>query len=105
MDLESFIKETLVAISQGVISANKVISTQNDGLNDAFRLAPGDDKSLGLGISFDVAITSNNSTTTNAGGKVKIISVISAERSGERTRSNQDISRVNFHVRVDKTVS
>ncbi len=104
MDLEVFIKETLVAISQGVITANEAISTNGGGQAKVFRLASGDDKSLGLGVSFDVAITSNKATSTNAGVGGKLISVISADVSGERQRSNQDISRVHFHVRVNQTV-
>lgn len=75
MDLENFIKETLIQISKGVTAANDQLAPtrkKQDGtdLPKLFLLPPGNRQDQGHGVHFDVAITTQ--TTDGGSGRAKV---------------------------------
>lgn len=103
MELEKFIEETLISVSQGVSKANLAVCEAFHDKDSVkiFGLEPGNDKSSGIGISFDVAITTQNDSKSQGGGKVKI-AVFEANLSGGESIVNKNISRVQFNVSIKK---
>lgn len=72
MELEDFIKETLIQISNGIHNAREDLKpsrAKEDGseLPKLFLLSPGKKQEQGNGIHFDVAITTKT-TDEGAGG-------------------------------------
>ncbi len=106
MDLESFIKETLVQISKGVSAANEQLSPErikDDGseLPKLFLLPPGTRQDQGHGVHFDVAITTQ--TTDEGGGGLKMrLAVVDADLGGKLTSAHESVSRIQFSVNINQ---
>jgi len=105
LDLQEFIKETLVQISRGVSLANDELSPKRikaDGspLPKLFVLRPGGQDSH-AGVLFDVAITTQTDSSTKGGGKIKL-AVFEADLAGKEVSSNTHVSRVSFSVNVNQ---
>jgi hypothetical protein len=104
MDLENFIKETLVQISRGVSSANEHIAPERkkeDGtdLPKLFLLPPGNRQDQGHGVHFDVAVTTQ--TTDEGGGGLKMrLAVVDADLGGKLTSAHESVSRIQFSVNI-----
>ena len=106
MDLESFIKETLVQISKGVSSANNELAPERknkDGtdLPKLFLLPPGTKQDLGHGVHFDVAITTQTSDEGGSGLKVRL-AVVDANLGAKLATSHESVSRVQFSVNINQ---
>jgi len=106
MDLNEFIKDTLVQISRGIESANNDLGSERkkpDGsdLPKLFLLSPGQNKEQGEGVHFDVAVTSKSDKSGKGGAKFKL-SVIEADIGGDIASSHQSVSRVSFSVNVNQ---
>jgi hypothetical protein len=106
MELESFIKESLVQISNGIQQANKVLEPQRvkeDGsqLPKLYLLPPGTNKEHGSGVHFDIAVTTQTSDEGKGGAKVKL-AVVEAGIGGKIKTSEQAISRIQFSVNVNQ---
>ena len=104
MELDAFIKETLVQISNGIQSANEQLSpsrVKEDGteLPKLFLLSPGRKQEQGNGVHFDVAITTQTVDEGKGGAKVKL-AVFEADLSGKLKSSDQTVSRIQFSVNV-----
>lgn len=106
MDLENFIKETLVQISKGVSSANDALSESRknaDGsaLPKLFLLPAGTEKEQNHGVHFDVAITTQSKDEGGGGIKFKL-AVVDADLGGKLSSSQEAVSRVQFSVTVNQ---
>lgn len=106
MDLESFIKETLVQISKGVSAANEQLTPERkkeDGkeLPKLFLLPPGSKKEQGHGVHFDVAITTQSAEGRSGGAKVRL-AVVDAELGGKLGSSHESVSRIQFSVNINQ---
>lgn len=106
MDLENFIKETLVQISKGVSSANDELAPERkkgDGtdLPKLFLLPPGSKQDQGHGVHFDVAITTKASDEGGGGFKVRL-AVVDANLGGKLTSALESVSRVQFSVNINQ---
>jgi hypothetical protein len=106
MDLESFIKETLVQISKGVSSANDALSDERkneDGseLPKLFLLPAGTAKEQSHGVHFDVAITTQSRDEGSGGVKFKL-AVVDADLGGKLSSSQEAVSRVQFSITVNQ---
>ena len=106
MDLESFIKEALVQISNGVEQANEDLKpkrVKKDGaeLPKLFLLAPGVKKEHGHGVHFDVAVTTHSIDEGKGGVKFKL-AIAEANLGGKIKSSEKAISRVQFSVNINQ---
>ncbi|MDP3636721.1 MAG: hypothetical protein Q8R51_05005 [Azonexus sp.] len=106
MELDIFIKETLIQIARGIQSANETLATAQkiDGAPEnskLYMLSPGHKHDQGNGIHFDVAITSNIEDEGKGSTKVKL-AVVEIDLSGKLSTSEQAISRIQFSVTVNQ---
>lgn len=100
MELEKFIKGTLIDVRNGIHEANKEISVSQGkdlGKNDSalFVMRPS------TAISFDIAVTvsSNKKGEVSGGGKINISVVdVGGQKSNEKKHSEEYISRIKFNV-------
>ncbi|WP_281051529.1 hypothetical protein [Thauera sp. GDN1] len=106
MELDAFIKEALVQISNGIQSANEVLAPsreKDDGteLPKLYLLSPGKKQEQGNGVHFDVAITSQMESEGKGGTKVKL-AVVEVDLGGKLATSEQAVSRIQFSVTVNQ---
>ncbi|MCF6255270.1 MAG: hypothetical protein L3J98_04860 [Gammaproteobacteria bacterium] len=106
MELEIFIKETLVQVSNGIKSANEDLAPERkkeDGTNlpKLFLLSPGKNQDLGSGIHFDVAVTTKTNDEGGGGAKVKL-AIFEADLGGKLKSSGQAVSRIQFSINVNQ---
>ncbi len=106
MELQEFITETLLEISNGIHDANNrrlgdKVSDQN--ASRTFFLRPGSKSENGTGIEFDVAVTTKKSGEGKAGAKLKL-SVVEAELGGGGGASKESVSRIKFTINVGQWV-
>ncbi len=103
MDLETFIKESLVQIYRGVEAANtelEPVRQRSDGtpLPKMFLLSPGADREEGNGVFFDVAVAVKSDQNAGAGARASILSVVEVEVGGNQTTTSEQTSRISFAV-------
>ena len=106
MELGTFIKETLIQISNGVKEANDDLAPsrkKEDGteLPRLFLLSPGKSQEQGNGIHFDVAVTTQNINEGQGGAKLKLV-VLEAELGGKLMSSIEAVSRIQFSINVNQ---
>ena len=106
MELDAFIKETLVQISNGIKEANEHLAPsrkKEDGteLPKLFLLSPGKKQEMGSGVHFDVAVTTQTIDEGQGGAKVRL-AVFEADLGGKLKSSEQAVSRIHFSVNVDQ---
>lgn len=106
LELDAFIKETLIQISNGIQQANEALApdrVSKDGkeLPKLYLLSPGNLKDQGNGVHFDVAITSRMEDEGKGGAKVKL-AIVEADLGGKIKTSEQAVSRIQFSVKVNQ---
>lgn len=103
MKLDSFIRNTLVDITNGVIEANKKITGSEEPKGKLpFILFPMHD-TKSCSIDFDVAITVKAESGGKGSGKFRLF-VVDADLKGGGGISKENISRVKFSVNVDRHI-
>lgn len=101
MELQEFIKNTLVSIKNGVHDANIEFAKQDgktlgtDG-QDYFVLESSRDKGQNY-MTFDVAVTVGQKTEKSGGGNIKI-AVASLGGGIDNISSQEHVSRIKFHI-------
>ncbi len=113
MELDTFIENTLASIARGVRKANTSAaemlndpsSRNEDNIQNEklFRLEPGNDKKSGLGVSFDVAITTEKESATEGKGGFRVC-VLGASLLGKDRSTDMSISRIQFCVSISKWI-
>jgi hypothetical protein len=105
MNLEKFVSETLLEISQGIRDANAQLKTKKETPDspNVFFLKPGGQKEIGTGLEFDVAVTTRTEGKGQAGAKVKLF-VVDAELGGGGGATKEHASRIKFTVYVGQWV-
>lgn len=96
MDLEKFIKETLVGIRNGVIGANSEITKNGGSGSKHFSVGPlvGEKQNA---ITFDIAVTVSNQSKKKGGASLKVADIgFGGKLSGES--KDEHISRIKFSV-------
>jgi hypothetical protein len=102
MDIETFVKESLVAIALGVKEAN----------NAMHALAPDEERRTyfilqrgsSAPVSFDVAVAATKEGGGGLAGKLNIaVAEVSLDGKGKMTQEN--VSRIKFEVHVDFSVT
>lgn len=97
MDLEKFIKETLVSIKKGLHSANEELvesgKTLSKDASATFLIGvDGCEK-----ISFDIAVTVGGKTKKKGEGGIKVVSV-GLGGGFDKTEKQQHLSRIKFNI-------
>ncbi|WP_320055769.1 trypco2 family protein [Desulfuromonas thiophila] len=106
MELQEFITETLLGISNGIREANNVRLDKKPADPNASRtffLRPGSRSENGAGIEFDVAVTTKKIGEGKAGAKLKL-TVVEAELGGSGEASKESVSRIKFTINVGQWV-
>ena len=106
MELQEFITETLLEISNGIREANNIRlgeKATDPNASQTFFLRPGSKADNGAGIEFDVAVTTKKAGEGKAGAKLKL-SVVEAELGGAGGASKESVSRIKFTVNVGQWV-
>jgi hypothetical protein len=102
MELDTFIKETLMGIQKGIKEANIAIA-EKEGTdvrtNGAMQYQMEQNRAGGKdgGVVFDVAVTITSEKSTEGAGK---ISVVGLSLGGEKnaTATEQNVSRIKFKI-------
>jgi len=106
MILQAFISETLKEIIAGVKEAQEYAASQNAKVNPSARHIGGakspvlvDDSTLEhlQNVEFDVAVTSTEGSTTEAGAGI-FVAAIGMGAKGKSDTSSSSISRIKFSV-------
>lgn len=106
MELQEFITDTLLEISNGLRQANNISlgeKATDPNASRTFFLRPGTNTENGAGIEFDVAVTTTKSGEGKTGATLKL-SVVEAELGGSGGISKECISRINFTINVGQWV-
>jgi hypothetical protein len=108
MDLQEFIKETLLQIENGVREANKSLNETGayvantefvyyDGCGYSF-VRENDEYRKVTFIDFDVAVAVNQVSETNTGGHIKVMDYIQLGREHSKKGENQVVNRIKFQI-------
>jgi hypothetical protein len=102
MELEEFIRTSLISIYKGVRRANEEIAkldgkTLGKDKEPTFVLEPRTGEKWQSYISFDIAVTVTQETGKAGGGSVKIV-VVSLGGEAESKAVYESISRIKFYV-------
>jgi hypothetical protein len=105
MNLDKFVSETLLEISQGIRDANAQLNANKEKHDspNVFFLKPGGRQELGTGLEFDVAVTTRTEGKGQAGAKIKL-AVVEAELGGGSGATKEQVSRIKFTVYVGQWV-
>lgn len=107
MDLKEFVKETLIQITAGVRDAQEEVRTLGGIVNPATlsRTDGGgayfstiDDIHHVFLVDFDVAVSVNENTGTNAGAKLNVATFLTLGAGGESANSSAATNRLTFKV-------
>ena len=98
MDLQQFIKQTLVSIKHGVADANKELDGKAAGRPSYAIYSRNDGE-----VVFDVAVTVSAATKKNKEGSLKV-AVVTLGADKNDASAEQTVSRIKFAVKVDSTI-
>lgn len=104
MNLEDFIRDSLVQITKAVSDANAInpqIASPNVRMNQSTPSAfKGPCQAPVHIVEFDIAVTASRDATVGGGLKGGIISVVSGSVDSKIASSNESVSRLKFSVPV-----
>ena len=107
MELQDFIKNTLVSIKNGLHEANKEFARQeNKKLGEDFSalFVMGTDRDKGQNyVTFDVAVTVSQEKKKAGGGGIQIAVASLGGEIGD-IKSQEHISRIKFHIIPHTTI-
>jgi len=102
MELEEFIKNSLVNIASGIRGANEEIAkregkTLGKDISAAFGIEPHNRDKAYRYINFDVAVVANNENTKSGNGGIKVASIGVGGEISDVTHQGH-FSRIQFHI-------
>jgi hypothetical protein len=106
MDLQEFVAQTLIQISEGVAAARAKkgarIAPQLDvAPKESDRVFPTrDGDGPAYLVTFDVAITAAEKSAAGGGGGIQVMSFITAKGEKSQTTESSSVSRVRFDVPI-----
>lgn len=106
MNVDEFVRETILQVARGVREANDQLLAENgkDSKSErTFFLRPGAQKDQGTGIDFDIAVTTKASGDAKASAKLRL-TVVEADLGGGGGLSKESVSRIRFTVAVGQWV-
>lgn len=106
MDLKEFVRVTLTQVTEGVKEAQEAVRAQGGFVNPTVHTSQKDESHFaGLHdgqnvflVDFDVAVTVNEGTGTNAEAKLKVASLFALGTSGKSSENQEYSSRIKFKV-------
>lgn len=102
MQLDEFVKNSLVQIAKGVSDAGKKVFELGGSVNPQDNAIVGGSKVpidvQPSNIDFDVAVIVTDSGSSEAGGQLKIASLVSFGGKMENAESYQQTSRIKFSI-------
>lgn len=104
MELDEFVKNTLLSVRNGIRNANKELLDLKliENVGDGFALDNHDGKVEGF-ISFDVAVTVSGKKLKEGGGGIRIAAISLGGKISKDTM-HEHVSRIKFHIMPRKTV-
>lgn len=97
MDLEDFVKNTLVSITRGVHSANdELLKNSDKEKRKQFSLVPYKDKEHGV-ISFDVAVVVSKEAKKSGKGDFKV-AIFNAGGKKSNSDMEEKVSHIRFNI-------
>jgi len=108
MELEEFIRKTLVSIANGLESTNKELKNKSTDSRATYMIEPSSwhrEKNSEKGfISFDIAVTVSKESKKSGKGGLKIYVADLAGEKGSKISENS-ISRIKFHIAIEHTIA
>jgi len=103
MDIETFVKESLVAIAAGIKGANQRMNTEapENSRRTYFLLGA---NPLAQTLDFDIAVSATKEGGGGGGGKVNV-AIVEVSLDGKAKVTHEDASRIKFSVKVDFGIS
>ncbi|HHQ4804945.1 hypothetical protein ACET6X_13435 [Aeromonas veronii] len=103
MQLDEFVKTTLVQIAKGVKAAQEEVEELGGAVNpvEASIYGPRSVKPIKEKVEFDVALIVQDTSSSEVGGKLSVASVFGMSGKHSGTDSYQQTSRVKFNIYVD----
>ena len=95
MELQEFIKHSLISITNGIGEANKELGNGNKFVMPA--MGYGNEKGS---IIFDIAVTASSESEKSKGGGLKI-SVVDFGGKVDNKITNESVSRIKFSIKPD----
>lgn len=109
MDLQEFVKTTLVQIVSGVDEARKAIEQIDTNARVNLQWKGQDDEAAMFAtpspVEFDVAVTVSDTVDGSVGAKLKIANLVSLGAEMKEQALSQSISRVRFTVGLSQPAS
>ena len=103
MELQEFIKKTLIGIVKGVENANDEYGKSKNNTQKPFRLITGDEVKKGAGVQFDLAVTTKKEGDAGASASISVIAVdITAGAKGKI--ASEEVNRIKFTVKIEGTI-
>lgn len=113
MELQTFVENTVLAITRGVEAARKI----SGGVAPKIQMPGEDDKVEGLlftrpenrdlqpvfMVEFDVAVTATDKSSDSTGGGIRVLEFFSAEGKRNAEKEASTVSRIKFKVPVRLT--
>ena len=97
MDIETFVKESLIQIANGVKKANGEVTSKPFSLKDWIT-----DQKRG-GVDFDIAVTVSSEKGGGAGAKLNI-AVVRVGAGGEISTTHESVSRIKFTITIHSEI-
>ncbi len=101
MELQEFIKKTLIEISNGIKKANKELQASSDA--GTFVIEPYALQRSESYITFDIAVTVSQETKKEGEGKIKILVANLGGDIGDKYKQEY-ASRIKFYVAADTRI-
>ncbi len=98
MDLQQFIKQTLVSVKKGVADANDELGGKGKERMHYAIYSRNDGE-----VVFDVAVTVSAATKKNKEGSLRV-AVLEVGAGKDDTSAQETVSRIKFSVKVDSTI-
>jgi hypothetical protein len=107
MDIETFVKESLVAIASGVKGANKALNDAAGGPNrNTFFVMNQASNTVGnrpTTFDFDLAVTATKEGAGGGGGKINL-AIAEVSLDGKAKLTQESVSRIKFSVKIDTPI-
>jgi hypothetical protein len=92
MELKDFVATTIKQIADGLVEGHSYVREKVQGSEGV--------QSKYTPISFDVALTTNEETKDNIGGKISVVQIFSGGVSTENSSVTANCSRICFQIQL-----
>jgi hypothetical protein len=98
MDIQEFVRESLVQVAMGIVEANKVLKEKTNADHHYFKMEASVRSDGRKGVEFDIAIVARQ----EAGGGIKLnIPFIALGGDASGKTASENVSRMKFNVAAE----